>query len=103
MMQTDTSSLVEKNCVSMASKRPRSASRSGFIAGCTLSHVGRPDSQSPCVRPAARCPRRPSITRLNLFSRKGIVREVAVDPGHLVYDSTTAIFIIIFSMSTPAN
>ena len=27
---------------------------------------------------------------LNLFSRKGIVREVAVDPTHLMYDSTTA-------------
>ena len=27
---------------------------------------------------------------LNLFSRQGIVREVAVDPTHLVYDSTTA-------------
>ncbi len=26
---------------------------------------------------------------LNLFSRQGIVREVAVDPAHLVYDSTT--------------
>ncbi len=26
---------------------------------------------------------------LNLFSEKGIVREVAVDPKHLVYDSTT--------------
>jgi Fur family iron response transcriptional regulator len=25
---------------------------------------------------------------LNLFSRKGIIREVAVDPNHLVYDST---------------
>ena len=25
---------------------------------------------------------------LNLFSRQGIVREVAVDPNHLVYDST---------------
>ena len=25
---------------------------------------------------------------LNLFSRRGIVREVAVDPNHLVYDST---------------
>lgn len=26
---------------------------------------------------------------LNLFSRHGIVREVAVDPNHLMYDSTT--------------
>jgi len=26
---------------------------------------------------------------LNLFAEKGIVREVAVDPKHLVYDSTT--------------
>jgi len=25
---------------------------------------------------------------LNLFSRRGIVREVAIDPAHLVYDST---------------
>jgi Fur family iron response transcriptional regulator len=25
---------------------------------------------------------------LNLFSRRGIVREVAVDPSHMVYDST---------------
>jgi Fur family iron response transcriptional regulator len=25
---------------------------------------------------------------LNLFSQKGIIREVAVDPSHLVYDST---------------
>jgi len=25
---------------------------------------------------------------LNLFSRKGIVREIAVDPAHLLYDST---------------
>ena len=25
---------------------------------------------------------------LNLFSRCGIVREVAIDPAHLVYDST---------------
>jgi Fur family iron response transcriptional regulator len=28
---------------------------------------------------------------LNLFSRHGIVREVAVDPSHLVYDSTTTV------------
>jgi len=27
---------------------------------------------------------------LNLFSRHGIVREVAVDPNHLVYDSTVS-------------
>jgi Fur family iron response transcriptional regulator len=27
---------------------------------------------------------------LNLFSQQGIVREVAVDPNHLVYDSTVA-------------
>lgn len=26
---------------------------------------------------------------LNLFSRQGIVREVAIDPAHLIYDSTT--------------
>ena len=26
---------------------------------------------------------------LNLLSRHGIIREVAVDPSHLVYDSTT--------------
>ena len=26
---------------------------------------------------------------LNLFAEKGIVREVAIDPTHLVYDSTT--------------
>ena len=26
---------------------------------------------------------------LNLFSRKGIIREVAVDPSRLMYDSTT--------------
>lgn len=28
---------------------------------------------------------------LNLFSRRGIIREVAVDPSHLVYDSTTTV------------
>lgn len=26
---------------------------------------------------------------LNLFSQQGIVREIAIDPNHLVYDSTT--------------
>jgi len=26
---------------------------------------------------------------LNLFTRQGIVREVAIDPAHLMYDSTT--------------
>jgi Fur family iron response transcriptional regulator len=25
---------------------------------------------------------------LNLFSRRGVVREVAIDPAHLMYDST---------------
>ncbi len=25
---------------------------------------------------------------LNLFSRRGIVREIAIDPAHLMYDST---------------
>ncbi len=25
---------------------------------------------------------------LNLFSRSGVVREIAIDPAHLVYDST---------------
>lgn len=28
---------------------------------------------------------------LNLLSRHGIVREVAIDPNHLVYDSTTTV------------
>lgn len=28
---------------------------------------------------------------LNLFSRTGILREVAVDPARLVYDSTTSV------------
>ncbi len=28
---------------------------------------------------------------LNLFSRHGILREIAVDPDRLVYDSTTAV------------
>ncbi|MDH3977321.1 MAG: transcriptional repressor [Gammaproteobacteria bacterium] len=26
---------------------------------------------------------------LNLFSKQGIIREIAIDPTHLVYDSTT--------------
>jgi Fur family iron response transcriptional regulator len=34
---------------------------------------------------------------LHLFSRKGIVRELAVDPGHLVYDSKTAFHHHIFN------
>ncbi|MGI9342338.1 MAG: Fur family transcriptional regulator [Gammaproteobacteria bacterium] len=37
---------------------------------------------------------------LNLFSRQGIVREVAVDPTHLVYDSTTAAHHHVFNIDT---
>lgn len=37
---------------------------------------------------------------LNLFSRKGIVREVAVDPKHLVYDSTTDVHHHFFNVDT---
>ena len=37
---------------------------------------------------------------LNLFSRQGIVREVAVDPTHLVYDSTTAAHHHFFNIDT---
>lgn len=37
---------------------------------------------------------------LNLFSRQGIVREVAVDPTHLVYDSTTATHHHFFNVDT---
>ena len=37
---------------------------------------------------------------LNLFSEKGIVREVAVDPKHLVYDSTTSIHHHFFNVDT---
>ncbi len=37
---------------------------------------------------------------LNLFSEKGIVREVAVDPTHLVYDSTTSLHHHFFNEDT---
>ena len=37
---------------------------------------------------------------LNLFSRKGIVREVAVDPKHLVYDSTIDVHHHFFNVDT---
>jgi len=37
---------------------------------------------------------------LNLFSQKGIVREVAVDPKHLVYDSTTGVHHHFFNTDT---
>lgn len=37
---------------------------------------------------------------LNLFSQKGIVREVAVDPKHLVYDSTTDVHHHFFNTDT---
>jgi len=37
---------------------------------------------------------------LNLFSEKGIVREVAVDPKHIVYDSTTAVHHHFFNVDT---
>jgi len=37
---------------------------------------------------------------LKLFSAKGIVREVAVDPTHLVYDSTTSLHHHFFNEDT---
>jgi Fur family iron response transcriptional regulator len=37
---------------------------------------------------------------LNLFSRHGIVREVAIDPKHLVYDSTTRVHHHFFNVDT---
>ncbi|MFQ5635597.1 MAG: Fur family transcriptional regulator [Gammaproteobacteria bacterium] len=37
---------------------------------------------------------------LNLFSEKGMVREVAVDPTHMVYDSTTGMHHHFFDVDT---
>ena len=37
---------------------------------------------------------------LNLFSRNGIVREVTIDPKHLVYDSTTSVHHHFFNVET---
>lgn len=37
---------------------------------------------------------------LNLFSRKGIVREVAIDPKHLVYDSTPGVHHHFYNVDT---
>ena len=37
---------------------------------------------------------------LNLFSRRGIVREIAIDPAHLMYDSTVEQHHHFFNMDT---
>ena len=54
-----------------------------------------------CLREAgSRISKATVYNTLNLFSEKGIVREVAVDPKRLVYDSTVSVHHHFFNVDT---
>jgi Fur family iron response transcriptional regulator len=90
MMHTDTSSLVEKK---LREHGVKATARRIEIAALLLAapcHMSADQILNRLREAGSKVSKATVYNTLHVFSRKGIVRELAVDPGHLVYDSTTA-------------
>lgn len=90
MMQTETSSLVEKKLRDHGVKATARRIEIGTLLLSAPCHMSADQILNRLREAGSRVSKATVYNTLHLFSRKGIVRELAVDPGHLVYDSTTA-------------
>ncbi|MDH3513006.1 MAG: transcriptional repressor [Gammaproteobacteria bacterium] len=90
MMPNETIALIEKKLREHGVKATARRIEIGALLLSAPCHMSA-DQILNCLREAgSRVSKATVYNTLHLFSRKGIVRELAVDPGHLVYDSTTA-------------
>ena len=89
MVHTETSSLIEKKLHEHGVKATARRIEIGALLLAAPCHMSA-DQILNCLRESGSQVSKATVyNTLHLFSRKGIVRELAVDPGHLVYDSTT--------------
>jgi Fur family iron response transcriptional regulator len=90
MVQLETSSLVEKKLREHGVKATARRIEIGALLLAGPCHMSAEQILNELRESGSRVSKATVYNTLHLFSRKGIVRELAVDPGRLVYDSTTA-------------
>ena len=89
MVQAETSSLIEKKLRAHGVKATARRIEIGALLLSAPCHMSADQILNRLREAGSRVSKATVYNTLHLFSRKGIVRELAVDPGHLVYDSTT--------------
>ena len=87
-MTADSKSIVEKKLLSHGVKVTPQRIEIGNLLLSTPCHMSAEQILTRLHESGTRVSKATVYNTLNLFSRKGIIREVAVDPSHLVYDST---------------
>ena len=90
MMHTDTGSLVEKKLREHGVKATAHRIEIAALLLAAPCHMSADQILNRLREAGSKVSKATVYNTLHVFSRKGIVRELAVDPGHLVYDSTTA-------------
>jgi Fur family iron response transcriptional regulator len=88
LMPADTKSIIEQKLLSHGVKVTPQRIEIGKLLLSTPCHMSAEQILT-CLRDSGTPVSKATVyNTLKLFSRKGIVRAVAVDPSHLVYDST---------------
>lgn len=90
MVQAETSSLIEKKLRAHGVKATARRVEIGALLLSAPCHMSADQILNRLREAGSRVSKATVYNTLHLFSRKGIVRELAVDPGPRVYDSTTA-------------
>jgi Fur family iron response transcriptional regulator len=87
-MSSDSKSIVEQKLLSHGVKVTPQRIEIGALLLAGPCHMSAEQILTRLNESGAKVSKATVYNTLNLFSRKGIIREVAVDPNHLVYDST---------------
>lgn len=90
MMQQDTNALVERKLREHGVKATARRIEIGALLLVAPCHMSADQILNRLRESGSKVSKATVYNTLHLFSRMGVVRELAVDPGHLVYDSTTA-------------
>lgn len=87
-MKTDPKSMIEKKLGAHGIKVTAQRVEIGLLLLSSPGHMSADQILGRLHETGSRVAKATVYNTLNLFSRRGIVREIAVDPSHLVYDST---------------
>jgi Fur family iron response transcriptional regulator len=87
-MSTDSKPTIEQRLLSHGVKVTPQRIEIGKLLLSTPCHMSAEQILTRLHESGAQVSKATVYNTLNLFSQKGIVREVVVDPNHLVYDST---------------
>ena len=87
-MAADSKSIIEQKLLSHGVKVTPQRIEIGKLLLSTPCHMSAEQILTRLHESGTRVSKATVYNTLNLFSRKGIIREIAVDPNHLIYDST---------------